>query len=192
MAADIYEDLTQICLETYDSGEIPAAEEMLNRMMDHPDVPMHFPYHHFIMPAALLTLSAMEAGKSREELEKMLKEAKKRSLSVPGGFCGLFGSCGAGVGAGIFMSVYTKTTPKSGQTWEWCNELTGQCLQKLASAGGPRCCKRTSYLSVSASVPFINEKLGLHLRNSDKVLCKYHDRNAECIKQACPFYPEGK
>jgi hypothetical protein len=131
----------------------------------------------------------MEQSESREALEEMLDTAKVRSMQVPGGVCGNFGTCGAGVGAGIFMSVWTQTTPVSGKTWQWCNELTGRCLQKIASVEGPRCCKRTSYLSVSESVPYINEKLGLHLQNSPRVVCKYYEKNKECRHGECPYYP---
>lgn len=190
MAGDIYQELTQICLETLHSGTVPAAEELLNRMMDHPDVPMHYPYHHFIMPAALLTLAAMETGKTEAALEKMLAEAKKRALQIPGGFCGLCGTCGAGTGAGIFMSIFTKTTPKSVETWKWCNELTGRCLQRIASVEGPRCCKRVSYLSAAEAVPYVNEKLGLHLRTASGLRCKYHGKNPECRGAGCPYFPQ--
>ena len=136
----VLEDLRQICLGVYDAGQKLTVEELLEKMMDHPEVPIHYPYHHFIMPAALLTLAAMEQSESREALEEMLDTAKVRSMQVPGGVCGNFGTCGAGVGAGIFMSVWTQTTPVSGKTWQWCNELTGRCLQKIASVEGPRCC----------------------------------------------------
>ena len=185
----VLEDLRQICLGVYDAGQKLTVEELLEKMMDHPEVPIHYPYHHFIMPAALLTLAAMEQSESREALEEMLDTAKVRSMQVPGGVCGIFGTCGAGVGAGIFMSVWTQTTPVSGKTWQWCNELTGRCLQKIASVEGPRCCKRTSYLSVSESVPYINEKLGLHLQNSPRVVCKYYEKNKECRHGECPYYP---
>ncbi len=185
----VFADLKDICLGVYDAGEKLTVEELLNKMMDHPEVPMHYPYHHFIMPAALLTLAAMEQSESRETLEEMLETAKARSLQVPGGFCGNCGACGAGIGAGIFMSVFTETTPVSGKTWQWCNELTGLCLQKIASVSGPRCCKRTSYLSVSESVPYINEKLDLHLQNSPEVICKYYEKNKECRRGECPYYP---
>ncbi len=187
----VFEDLREICLGVYDKGGKITVEELLERMMDHPEVPIHYPYHHFIMPAALLTLAAMEQGETREALAEMLDTAKARSLQVPGGFCGNCGACGAGVGAGIFMSVYTQTTPVSGMTWQWCNELTGLCLQKIASVAGPRCCKRTSFLSVEASLPYINEKLGLHLQKSPVVTCKYYERNKECRHGECPYYPLG-
>ena len=185
----VFEDLREICLGVFDAGEKLTVEELLEKMMDHPEVPIHYPYHHFIMPAALLTLAAMEQSEPREALEEMLDTAKTRAMQVPGGVCGNFGACGAGVGAGIFMSVWTQSTPLSGKTWQWCNDLTGRCLQKIASVEGPRCCKRTSYLSVSESVPYINEKLGLQLQNSLRVVCKYHDKNKECRHGECPYYP---
>ena len=76
-------DLRQICLGVYDAGQKLTVEELLEKMMDHPEVPIHYPYHHFIMPAALLTLAAMEQSEPREALEEMLDTAKTRSLQVP-------------------------------------------------------------------------------------------------------------
>ena len=46
----VLEDLRQICLGVYDAGQKLTVEELLEKMMDHPEVPIHYPYHHFIMP----------------------------------------------------------------------------------------------------------------------------------------------
>ena len=51
-------DLRQICLGVYDTGQKLTAEELLEKMMDHPEVPIHYPYHHFIMPAGSAETSA--------------------------------------------------------------------------------------------------------------------------------------
>ena len=36
-------DLRQICLGVYDAGQKLTVEELLEKMMDHPEVPMRFP-----------------------------------------------------------------------------------------------------------------------------------------------------
>lgn len=88
----------------------------------------------------------------------------------------------------MFLSIYTDTTPLSERSWQWANELTGLCLQKISTIPGPRCCKRTGFLSVQAAVPYINEKLELHLKLREQIRCKYVDRNPDCKRELCPFF----
>ena len=178
----VFDDLVEMCLSVYRSGQKKNVISIMEMMMNHPEVPMHYPYHHFILPAALLTAAAMENPEQTEaELEEELLTACKRARQVPGGFC-------AGIGAGIFMSVYTQSSPLSEQIWQWCNEMTSVCLKQISSVPGPRCCKRTCFLSVQAAVPYIEKRLGIHLPMPEMISCNYKDRNATCKKSACPFY----
>ena len=186
---EVYQMLKEHCLEVHAAKRSLTVDELLVEMMRHPEIPMHYPYHHFIMPAALLTLAAIEEDESPEALAEMLDTALARAKNVLGGFCGNYGACGAGVGAGIFLSVYTDTSPHSEESWQWVNELTGLCLQKISTVPGPRCCKRTSFLSIEESVPYINEKLGLHLRVSDRVVCHFYEKNPDCKKTLFPYFP---
>lgn len=188
----VFEELTEICLEAAREKKTKDVYELLEMMMDHEGVPMHYPYHHFIMPAALLTAAAIETNMDEEELKEMLQKAKERGKMVPAGACGNLGACGAGVGAGIFMSIFTDTNPHSSDTWQWTNEITAVCLQKISSVPGPRCCKRTVFLAVKEAKKYIKEKLDIELKAEKKHLCKYFDRNMDCKKEVCPFYPEQK
>ena len=181
----VFNILKEHCLKVRKSMPV---DELIIELMDYPDIPMHFPYHHFIMPAALLTIASIEKNISENELSKMLDKAIIRSKNVLGGFCGDYGACGAGVGAGIFLSIFTDTSPMSGESFKWVNELTGICLQALAKVSGPRCCKRSAFLSIAASVPYINEKLNLNLKVNDNIICKYSDKNQDCKKENCPFF----
>ncbi len=166
-------------------------DELMIEMMDYPDIPIHYPYHHFIMPAALLTLAAIEEKVPENELAEMLDQAIERAKNVLGGFCGNYGACGAGIGAGIFLSIYTDTSPMSGKSWQWANELTGICLQALSKVSGPRCCKRTAFLAVAAAVPYINEKLELNMKVNQDIICKYYEKNKECKRVTCPYFPKN-
>ena len=150
----IYDKLLEQCLDIFRKKEIKNdVYNILITLMDNEDVPMHYPYHHFIVPASLLTASCMIQDNDEEELNAMLKIACERAKTVLGGYCGSHGACGAGIGAGIFMSVYTDTTPMSVESWQWTNEITGICLQAISKKQGPRCYKRTVFLSVKAAIP---------------------------------------
>lgn len=189
---EIYDELRKICMNMRVQQKEISATQMLIRLMDMQGLPMHCPYHHFIVPAALLTQAAILECKSEEELGAWLDKAEERAKTVPAGFCGECGTCGAAVGTGIFMSIYTSATPKSVESWQWANEITGNCLQKISSYPGPRCCKRTSFLAINEAVPYINDKLSLHLTVEPEQKCSYHHKNTECLEEKCPFYENRK
>ncbi len=189
---DIYSTLRSLCMEMREKKEKMSVTDTMMRLMDVEGLPIHCPHHHFIVPAALLTQAAIEREISEKEFQGWLSKAERRGKSIPGGICGECGACGAGIGIGIFFSVINGTTPKSGETWKWANQATGNALLHIASYGGPRCCKRTSFLAVLHSIDFINEKCELHLSAPQKLKCRYHDKNTECLREKCPFYPTGE
>jgi len=80
-------------------------------IMKHPAVKMYGPEHHFLVPAVLLSAfySKVQPG-LQEEKKIKIQEGRKRAENVKGGFCGLYGACGAGVGTGIFISLVTNAT----------------------------------------------------------------------------------
>ena len=59
--------------------------------------------------AALLTAYHNAGGKV--ELWKALPEMYHRGKEVPGGACGFWGACGAGISTGMYLSIVTKSTP---------------------------------------------------------------------------------
>ena len=66
-----------------------------------------------------------------------MSEAEKRAKNVLPAFCGFYGACGAAIGVGIFMSIYTGTTPLTKDTWKLCNMSTADALKEMAKIGGP-------------------------------------------------------
>ncbi len=161
--------------------------EILELVMADPVVPMHGPEHHVIVPAAIVT-AARNAG--YDVPEKALEQAIKRGSQVPGGWCGFFGDCGAGVGVGIAVSVLTRATPTTGKQRSLAIEATSRALANMCD-NGPRCCKRSARKAMEIAVPFLNDKLGTKLESAGGIICQYSERNKECIKKACPYYPPG-
>lgn len=186
---EVLNNLLELCLKEAEEKKDADVYRLLELMMDEEEVPMHYPYHHVIMPAAMLTAAAIATDMGREELKEMLEKAKERGRLVPPGACGNMGACGAGVGAGIFLSIFTDTNPHSDETWQWVNEITARCLQALSSVPGPRCCKRTVFLAAREGAAYVKERLGISLDIPDKHTCKYFERNPDCKEELCPFYP---
>lgn len=164
--------------------------EILEKMMSKPFCHMHGPEHHVLVGAALLTAyNNCLPDTAKLDLATGLVEVMERGRQVPGGFCGYMGACGASISTGIFMSVVTRSTPLSTDTWRLCNLCTASALEQVALNGGPRCCKRDSYLSILSAVEFVKENLGVEMERAD-VTCSRSQANNQCIGSKCPFSPE--
>ena len=161
-------------------------EQAMTLMRD-PRVKMHGPEHHFLVPAVLLSAYYNVTGEPDKKEEK-IKLAQKRAASVLGGFCGYQGDCGAAVGVGIFISVMTGSTPLSTDEWRLSNLATGRSLITIAEQGGPRCCKRNSFLAIREATKFVRENFKVILPTSTNIKCDFNHLNKECIKEKCPFY----
>lgn len=163
--------------------------EILEKLMSQPDCPMHGPTHHVLVGAALLTAyNNCLPDSSKLDLEEALAEMRERGEQVPGGACGYMGACGASISTGIFMSIVTRNTPFSTDTWRLCNLCTARALEQVALNGGPRCCKRDSYLSVLTAIDFVKENLGVEMVKPE-VRCSRSQINEQCIGKKCPFSP---
>ena len=158
--------------------------EIIRRMMDMPFCHMHGPEHHVMVGAALLTAYRNAGG--RLDLEEALKEMYRRGKAVPGGVCGFWGACGAGISAGQFMAIVTQSTPLAVEPWALSNRMTSAALDRIGSIGGPRCCKRDSWLSILTAIDFAQEHLGVEMKRTVP-LCAYSGKNAQCIGGRCPF-----
>lgn len=159
---------------------------IVRRMMELPFCHMHGPEHHVMVGAALLTAYRNAGGQL--DLERALGEMFSRGREVPGGACGYWGACGAGISAGQFAAIATGSTPLAVEPWGLSNRLTARALDSIGRAGGPRCCKRDSWLAILAAVDFAREHLGVEMERQVPV-CTYSARNAQCIGARCPFSP---
>lgn len=162
--------------------------EILNKLMALPFCHMHGPEHHIMVGAALLTAYKNAGGEI--DLEKALLEMRNRGKSVPGGACGFWGACGAGVSTGMFVSIATASTPLTVEPFSLSHKMTARSLNAIGEVGGPRCCKRDSYLSILQAVDFVKENLGVEMETSD-VVCDFSSQNSQCIGKRCPFSRSG-
>ena len=119
-------------------------------------------------------------------LAKALSEMQARGKQIPGGACGFWGACGAGISTGIFMSIITGSTPLESEAWGLSNKMTALALSAIGEVGGPRCCKRDSYLSIMEAVKFTKENLGIEME-LEKIQCIHSAENNQCIGKRCPF-----
>ena len=110
-----------------------------------------------------------------------------RAKKVPGGVCGFWGACGAGISTGMFVSIITGSTPLATKEWGLSNKMTSKALGAIGEIGGPRCCKRDSFTAIREAVLFAKENLNVEME-TDKIICTFSELNNQCIKERCPYY----
>ena len=176
----VYEQIRKICEETASRDPVG----ILEILMDLHECPMHGPIHHYLVGAALLTAYRNSGGAI--DLSWALKELEGRASCVPGAVCGLWGACGACISTGQYLSIVTGSGPLAEEPWGICIGMTAKALTALAEVGGPRCCKRDSYLSVLAAIDFAAEHLQVSMEKSVPV-CTRSNQNNQCIGKRCPF-----
>ena len=136
---------------------------IIEKMMQMPFCHMHGPEHHVMVGAALLTAYHNAGGTI--DLHDALTEMMKRGRAVPGGACGFWGACGAGISSGMFVSIISGSTPLTNEPFALSHMMTSEALGKIGAIGGPRCCKRDSFLSILAAIDFVKEHLASKWRN---------------------------
>ena len=175
-----FETIFSICLKTKSKNPV----EIIRMMMAEPFCHMHGPEHHFMVGAALLT--AFKNAGGQVNLEEALKEMQNRTKSVPGGACGYWGACGAGISTGMFVSIILKASPLTQESWGLTILMTSRALEAIGKIGGPRCCKRDSYLAILSAIDFVKEHFGIEMEVRE-IVCIHSSKNSQCIGARCPF-----
>ena len=174
------DSIVGLCLE--DSSKNPI--EIIEKMMAMPFCHMHGPEHHVMVGAALLTAYKNAGGNI--DLHSALVEMLNRGKSVPGGACGFWGACGAGISSGMFISIISKSTPLTNEPFALSHKMTAKSLDVIGEIGGPRCCKRDSFLAILSAIDFVKDHFGIEMEKPE-VICRYSSRNNQCIGKRCPF-----
>ena len=178
------DDIIGICMKSSSKDPLHIMEEL----MDQPFCHMHGPEHHVMVGASLLTAYSNAGGDI--DLESALNDIFDRGRKVPGGTCGYWGACGAGLSAGMFVAIVTGSTPMKEEPFGLAHRITSEIFRKIAEIGGPRCCKRDSYIAIGIAVRFCEEYLGVEMAES-RARCSRYSLNQQCIGDRCPFRNRG-
>lgn len=157
---------------------------IVKQLMEQSFCHMHGPEHHVMVGVALLTAYKNAGGDI--ELHQALIEMMNRGKSVPGGACGFWGACGAGISTGMFVSIISNSTPLTVEPFALSHLMTSKALEQIGMAGGPRCCKRDSFLSILAAIDFVQQHFQISMEKTE-IVCGYSAQNNQCIGKQCPF-----
>ena len=158
-------------------------------LMKHPNFKVYGPEHHVLTPLAILTAlknNEIKKPNGEEISSKDLTEAIIRASRIPGGWCGFYGSCGAGMGSGVAISIFTGATPATNEPRTLANQMTAKSLVKIAD-NLEHCCKRSVKISISESLMFLKEKFDIELDYTPK-RCAFSGINDKCEKEKCSFF----
>ena len=87
----------------------------------------------------------------------------------------------------MFISIISGATPLKNEPWGLANKMTSKALDAIGSIGGPRCCKRDSYIAIISAIDYGAENFNIQMEKS-VIKCIHSDKNNQCIKERCPFY----
>ena len=173
------DSITGLCLAEKSKNPV----EILEKMMSMPFCHMHGPEHHVMVGAALLT-AAKNAGADLD-LPQALTEMMNRGKSVPGGSCGFWGACGAGISSGMFISILSQSTPLSNEPFALSHQMTSRSLARIGEIG-----KNTS--GIIRNVRIDKEKVFTcffyySMANQLFRIRIGSPQNNQCIGKRCPF-----
>lgn len=145
---------------------------------------MHGLEHHVMVGSAMLTAYKNAGGSI--DLHRVLIEMMNRGKRVPGGACGFWGACGAGISSGMFISIVSGSTPLTNEPFALSHKMTAKALGQIGEIGGPRRCKRDSFLPILAAVDFVKEHFDIEMEKL-KVVCRFSTQNNQCTGKRCPL-----
>jgi hypothetical protein len=179
------EIIEDICENTKIKDPFKLAE----KIMKHHKFKMYGPEHHVLTPAVIITvLRNNNITKPNGELITLfdIKEAIRRASKIPGGWCGFYGSCGAGMGSGVAISIFTGANPSKDIPRSLANEMTSRSLLKIAD-NLEHCCKRSLKISICEALDFMKEKFNINM-NFCHQKCAFSILNDKCEKSSCPMF----
>ena len=175
--------IEDVCMNTSSRNPVAIMQEIIQSQHIH----MHGPEHHVLAGSALL--AAYHNAGGQLDRKACLEEMRNRASQVPGGVCGMWGACGAGISTGIYISLITGASPLSTEPWGMANEMTARSLEAIGRIGGPRCCKRGSYTAILQAIDFTSGKLGIQMEKPEQIRCGQYQKNNQCLGRRCPYHP---
>lgn len=183
LAMPVNDFIKQSCLKYKGTDPIELAVDIMNS----PLIRMHGSEHHYIVPAVLVTTVYNLQGRQNliadilDKIEKIVEEESPKICSYN------LGNCGAAIGTGIFLKAYENIDNMNEDEWSLTNMIIARSLKKVAESGGPRCCKRDTYISIGSAVEFLQEKYNINLPLSE-AKCTFSHRNKSCKREDCNYY----
>lgn len=161
--------------------------EIVRNIMDRDFINIHGPEHHLLDGAAFM--KALHNAGLEFDFDAALDLLAERSIKMPGAMCGFWGMCGSVASVGAVLAILDETGPLSNdEHYKEHMKFTSSVIERMSEIGGPRCCKRNAFLSISAGSQYAKEYFGIELDMPKDLKCEYSSLNSQCIKARCPYH----
>jgi hypothetical protein len=162
--------------------------EISRNIMNKDFVNIHGSEHHFLDGGAFIVAFKNAGGET--DIDASLDALAKRAQNMPGAMCGNWGVCGSVTSVGAALSILHDTGPLSNDGYYKDHmEFTSKVISRMSEIGGPRCCKRNAFISLSEGARYVKEKYDIDMEISP-VKCEFSSHNIQCIGSNCPFNME--
>ncbi len=175
------EVIRSVCLHSQEKDIIA----LMNRIRNHPAVPMHGPEHHALVPGVILAAYRNNGGAINQDI---IGTGIDRGSNVPGGSCGFWGCCGAAVGAGIAATLILESTPLKAGERQQALAFTAGILTEISRVKGGRCCQRETWVALTQASRLSQEMFGTALPAEGALHCHQYEENQECAYRSCPLW----
>lgn len=177
--------IQQLCFNSNEKNPYILAETIMNDIVFN----MYGPEHHVLVPTVILASlrnNNILKPDGNQISKNDINNAIKRASKIPGGWCGYYGTCGAGIGAGIALSIFLNATPSTDLPRSTANNATSRALLSIAD-NLEHCCKRSVKYGIQSAFTTLknNQKINLSFTPSK---CVFSMINTKCSKDSCPFY----
>lgn len=81
--------------------------------------------------------------------------------------------------------------PLAREPFALSHQMTAKSLGEIGKIGGPRCCKRDSFLSILSAIDFAKENFDVEMERPE-IICEFSKFNNQCIGKRCPFSISNK
>ena len=177
-----YRLICEAVMETEGNDPMRIVKSVMHRDF----VNIHGPEHHFLDGAALMV--ALRRSGMDFDLKQSLGQLAERTIKMPGAMCGYWGVCGSVASVGAVFSILDGTGPLSSDApYSDHMAFTARVINKMGEIGGPRCCKRNAFLSLSEGIASARAHYGVDLKTPE-IVCEFTSFNPQCIATRCPFY----
>jgi 7,8-dihydro-6-hydroxymethylpterin dimethyltransferase len=174
--------IEHLCLSTRKTDMIELFEEIRR----HPAIPVHGPEHHIMVPGIILATYRNLGGNMSMET---VAAGISRGATVPGGYCGFMGICGAAVGVGIAFSLILEANPIKPVERKIVQSVTAAVLADIAVHEAARCCQRDAWIALKKAAVLSETVLPIPLKADNDLVCSQQGKIKECIRQDCPLWP---
>ncbi len=150
------------------------------------DFPMHGPEHHPLVAAAFLLAYHDLYGKP--SWADILDALQSAATELPGGSCGYWGACSAGLAVGMAYCAILGSDPTNGIPRSIAHQVVSRILGRIAESPAPRCCRRECLLALQVGCELSVDLLPNPVVTSCPTRCDQAASNPECSGAACPFF----